>query len=337
MKKKRLIIFLAIICFMLCGCSDINKMSLEDILERCTSRNVEMYNKYRKGYKYNLPIGLMVQRSTDYNETITDNKYVYYLFVDAVSYYNKVIDTYRVNEDAYVSLPISFEDKYGYLEINKVDGNNYFIEIMYNYAKIEVKVKEPDVNDTVYRCISILTSVHFNDNVLKTMLDEETLQFKEYDFNIFETTGCSEDSEYLQTLKEEGLENDAIVVIHDAARPFVSEALIRRCMEGCSDADGALPCIPVKDTLYQSKDGRSITSLLKRSEIVAGQAPEAFRFGKYLDAHNRMNREEILQISGSTEIAYKMGLNVRLVKGEEINFKITTQEDLNSFKHILSK
>lgn len=142
----------------------------------------------------------------------------------------------------------------------------------------------------------------------------------------------------LQTLKkEEGLENDAIVVIHDAARPFVSEALIRRCLEGCSDADGALPCIPVKDTLYQSKDGQSITSLLKRSEIVAGQAPEAFRFGKYLDAHNRMNREDILQISGSTEIAYKMGLNVRFVQGEEINFKITTQEDLDHFKYLLSK
>lgn len=141
----------------------------------------------------------------------------------------------------------------------------------------------------------------------------------------------------LQTLKEEGLGNDAIVVIHDAARPFVSEALIRRCLEGCSDADGALPCIPVKDTLYQSKDGRSITSLLKRNEIVAGQAPEAFWFGKYLDAHNRMNHEDILQISGSTEIAYKMGLNVRLVQGEEINFKITTQEDLDNFKHLLSK
>ena len=141
----------------------------------------------------------------------------------------------------------------------------------------------------------------------------------------------------LQTLKEEGLENDAIVIIHDAARPFVSEALIHRCLEGCSDADGVLPCIPVKDTLYQSKDGRSITSLLKRSEIVAGQAPEAFRFGKYLDAHDRMNREDILQISGSTEIAYKMGLNMRLVQGEEINFKITTQEDLDNFKHMLSK
>lgn len=139
----------------------------------------------------------------------------------------------------------------------------------------------------------------------------------------------------LKVLEEQGISEESIVVIHDAARPFVSEALIRRCIDGCTEADGTLPCIPVKDTLYLSKDGLNIDSLLKRSEIVAGQAPEAFRFGKYLDIHNQMSHEEIFQISGSTEIAYKMGMNVQLVKGEEKNFKITTQEDLERFKHIL--
>ena len=203
MMKKKYIIFLVVICFILCGCSNVYDMSLESIIDKSTSRNVKVYNKYRKGYKYNLPMGLRVSKSTDYNEIILDKEYTYYLFVDAVSYYNKVIDTYKVNEESYVSLPISFEDKYGYLEINKIDNDKYFIEIMYNYAKIEVIVKEHDVNVVVSNCISVLTSIQFNDNVLKTMLDEETLQFKEYEFNIFETTSSSEDSEYLQTLKEE--------------------------------------------------------------------------------------------------------------------------------------
>lgn len=131
--------------------------------------------------------------------------------------------------------------------------------------------------------------------------------------------------------------DDAIIVIHDAARPLVSKDLIRRCIQACEKSDGVLPYISVKDTLYQSKDGKSISSLLTRSEIVAGQAPEAFKYNKYIDVHNRLKYEEILQISGSTEIAYKMGLNVRLIKGEEINFKITTQEDLVNFKTILKK
>jgi 2-C-methyl-D-erythritol 4-phosphate cytidylyltransferase len=141
----------------------------------------------------------------------------------------------------------------------------------------------------------------------------------------------------LKTLELYGLGNDDVVVIHDAARPLVSQKLIRRCIEGCKKADGILPCVPVKDTLYHSTDGRSIASLLKRSEIVAGQAPETFVFGKYLEVHERMNYNDIFQISGSTEIAYKMGLNVNLVKGEENNFKITTCEDLERFKSILNK
>ena len=86
-----------------------------------------------------------------------------------------------------------------------------------------------------------------------------------------------------------------------------------------------------------SKDGNSISSLLKRSEIVAGQAPEAFRFGKYIAVHDQMSYEDILKISGSTEIAYKAGLNIKLVPGEELNFKITTTEDLDNLKHVLER
>ena len=141
----------------------------------------------------------------------------------------------------------------------------------------------------------------------------------------------------LKVLHEQGMEEDAIVVIHDAARPLVSEALLRRCIDGCKESDGVLPVLPVKDTLYMSKDGNSISALLKRSEIVAGQAPEAFRFGKYMAVHDQMKYEDILKISGSTEIAYKAGLNIKLVPGEELNFKITTTEDLENLKHVIGR
>ena len=141
----------------------------------------------------------------------------------------------------------------------------------------------------------------------------------------------------LKVLHEQGIDEDAIVVIHDAARPLVSEALLQRCIDGCQEADGVLPVLPVKDTLYMSKDGNSISALLKRSEIVAGQAPEAFRFGKYLAVHDQMSYEDVLKISGSTEIAYKAGLNIKLVPGEELNFKITTTEDLENLKHVLER
>ena len=141
----------------------------------------------------------------------------------------------------------------------------------------------------------------------------------------------------LKVVKEIGGKDNDLVIIHDAARPLVSKDLIQRCLNICKEADGVLPVIPVKDTIYQSTNKTHITNLLNRSELFAGQAPEAFRFGKYLQLHQEMPSEELLKINGSTEIAYKGGLNIKLVPGEEMNFKITTPEDLSNFESIINK
>ena len=140
----------------------------------------------------------------------------------------------------------------------------------------------------------------------------------------------------LKTVKESGYRNEDIVIIHDAARPLVSHDLIKRCYEGCNEADGVMPVIPVKDTTYLSKDGKTIDSLLDRKQLWAGQAPEAFVLGKYLKAHDEMAREDLLKINGSTELAYKAGLRCNMVAGEPMNFKITTPEDLSNFESIIN-
>ena len=127
-----------------------------------------------------------------------------------------------------------------------------------------------------------------------------------------------------------------VVIIHDAARPLVSDKIIDDCIKGAVEDDGAMPVISVKDTVYLSKDGKSIDSLLKRSELFAGQAPESFDFGKYLDIHNSVTDEEIASTAGSSEIAYRHGMKIRLVEGSERNFKITTIEDLETFETIIN-
>lgn len=138
----------------------------------------------------------------------------------------------------------------------------------------------------------------------------------------------------LEKLKGTANEND-VVLIHDAARPCVSKQLICNCVKACREADGAMPVLPMKDTIYLSKDGNSVDSLLDRSQLFAGQAPEAFVYGKYLSANERLLREEILKINGSTQPAILDKLKVAMIDGEESNFKITTAEDLERFKRIL--
>mgnify|MGYP003375644874 CR=1 FL=1 len=134
----------------------------------------------------------------------------------------------------------------------------------------------------------------------------------------------------LLSLKDDASEDD-IVLIHDGARPMTSKALFKSCIREAECADGAMPVLPMKDTVYYSKDGKAVTSLLERECIFAGQAPEAFRYGKYLRAVEALLPEEILLIHGSSEPALKAGMNIRLVEGEEANFKITTASDLERF------
>ena len=200
--KKKFILFSLFACILLTGCTTMNEMSMQEIINKGTDRNAIVYNKYRKGYKYNLPRGLTVLDSTEYNEIIRDDKYTYYLYVDAVSHYNKVIEKYEVTDKAHTSIQISFEDKYGYLEINKLEDGKYFIEIMYNYAKIEVIVRENDAKVAVSNALSVLASIKFNDDVLKTLLDEEVAQFSEFEIDIFETVSTN-DSQYLDVIEDE--------------------------------------------------------------------------------------------------------------------------------------
>lgn len=208
---KKKMILTVFMCIVLCGCTPIQKMSLKEVVNNGTERKVSVYNKYRKGYKYNTPKGLDVLDNTEYNEVIYSSDYIYYLYVDAVSYYNKVIEKYKQNNSSYVSMPIDYEDKYGYLEINELKSGKYLVEIMYNYAKMEVIVKKDDINVVVANAMSILTSIKFNNSVLDTYLSEENSQFREFEFNIFET--ASTDSQYLQAVEEDIYDEDEI---HDS-------------------------------------------------------------------------------------------------------------------------
>ena len=125
------------------------------------------------------------------------------------------------------------------------------------------------------------------------------------------------------------------VIIHDGVRPCVTEDLIKACLDACSEYDGCMPVIPVTDTIYYSEDGKEITNLLDRSKLFAGQAPEAFRFNKYYEINKSADLEEIENTKGTTEIAYRNGLNIRLIPGEYANFKLTTPTDLERFKTVL--
>lgn len=127
------------------------------------------------------------------------------------------------------------------------------------------------------------------------------------------------------------------VLVHDAARPLLDHSTIDSIYENMKLYDGVMPVLPMKDTVYLSKDGLSIDSLLKRKQIYAGQAPECFDFNKYYEANKVLFPDKIRMINGSTEPAVMHGMNIGMIPGQETNFKITTKEDMERFVRIVSQ
>ena len=122
-----------------------------------------------------------------------------------------------------------------------------------------------------------------------------------------------------------------IVAIHDGARPFVDEVLIDRVLDALDGAPGAIPALPVADTLKRERDGR-IVETVDRSKLWRAQTPQAFRFREILQAHRGA---EGLELSDDAAVAERGGLAVSLVMGSEANLKVTAPADLARAESLL--
>ena len=195
--------FLGLVLLFFCtGCSSLANLNYEQIIEDAFSSKYNITNENRRGYLYYLPKGMRIIKTTGNNEIFSKNDDKYYLYVDLVSYYNKVKNDYKEKSDVVFSRSIQNEDKFGYLEIKKTANEKYFIEIMYNYAKIEVIVSEENIKEALAYSSSILKSIKYQDTVLESLMEESSLKSSEVLYNIFETADT--ESSYLQIAEEYG-------------------------------------------------------------------------------------------------------------------------------------
>ena len=112
------------------------------------------------------------------------------------------------------------------------------------------------------------------------------------------------------------------VFIHDAARPFVSRALIARCLDNFADTDGVIPALPVTDTLKKAINGEIIETV-PRDGLYRSQTPQLFDFAKLLKAHKAAPQG----MTDDAAVAEQAGLRVCIIDGEAQNIKLTTEED----------
>jgi 2-C-methyl-D-erythritol 4-phosphate cytidylyltransferase / 2-C-methyl-D-erythritol 2,4-cyclodiphosphate synthase len=121
--------------------------------------------------------------------------------------------------------------------------------------------------------------------------------------------------------------NPDVVLIHDAARPFVAAAVISRAIEAAQRSGAAIPVIPVTDTIKQVDDTSAIAATPDRAKLRIAQTPQAFRFDVILDAHRRAARDGLSEFTDDAAIAEWAGLTVATFEGDAANMKLTTPED----------
>ncbi len=117
------------------------------------------------------------------------------------------------------------------------------------------------------------------------------------------------------------------VLVHDAVRPLLSQALLSRAIETAKTASAAVPVVPVTDTVKRVDASGNVAATLDRNELRLTQTPQIFSFAKLIDAHRRAAAQGLQDFSDDASLAEWAGIPVATFAGEPENVKFTTADD----------
>lgn len=204
---KKLIFLLILVVILTTGCTlkNINTLTTDDLVDTVMRNKSKATNSALKGYKFYLPNGMQMIDDSNNNNVIYSNGDKYYLYVDLVSYYNKKTNEYKINteKEAFFSKILNYNDKSGYILVTKYQ-NKYFVEVMYNYSKIEVITRS--YKEAITKSLIVLKSIEFNDKIIETLIGTNILEYDEEDFNLLGPS--SETIDFLQEYEDVNNEFD---------------------------------------------------------------------------------------------------------------------------------
>ena len=173
-------------------------------------------------------------------------------------------------------------------------------------------------------------------------IDQVKVWCKQYDLGKIKAVVAGGDS--IQISVHNGLQavkaiskdpSNDIVLIHDAARPLVSQDIISSNIKECLINDAVTTVIPSSDTIIRSLDEKIINDVPLRKELYQSQTPQTFKLALILSAHELAKKNNCLDITDDAQLVLKIGKNVHLVKGNKRNFKVTTSDDLAIFEALI--
>ena len=137
-------------------------------------------------------------------------------------------------------------------------------------------------------------------------------------------------------IEEEGnLDDDTIVVTHDAVRPFVTYRIIKDNIEAAGRVGACDTAFPATDPIVRSENGTLIAEIPDRSQLFQGQTPQSFRAKKLRDLYRSLTDDEKDILTDAAKIFVMKGEDVEIVRGESFNIKITYPYDIKVAETIL--
>lgn len=128
------------------------------------------------------------------------------------------------------------------------------------------------------------------------------------------------------------IEDNDKVIIHDAARPFITKEHISSILNALKTYKGATTAIKIDDTIARVNDNNVISENINRENLYRIQTPQGFRFKELLDAHTKFKNEK--NATDDASMLQKMNIKVAIVPGSKDLMKITTKEDLKFLKRL---
>lgn len=137
-------------------------------------------------------------------------------------------------------------------------------------------------------------------------------------------------------LKEAGLGDDDLVLIHDAVRPLLSQEIISSNIAICKAYGYAITGIQCREAILESEDGFKAVKSIPRDTLIRTQTPQTFRMKNIYQAHEEAIDKGILNsVASCTLLAELGGIEMHIVPGSEKNIKVTTTEDLEILKALM--
>lgn len=214
-----------------------------------------------------------------------------------------------------------------------VDRPKQFIDI-YGKPVVIHTIEAFEINENIDAICVICT---------KEWQEDLSIWLKEYDIRKVRwigNAGSSRQESSLNALNaiKDDVKDDDIIIIHDSARPLISQRIINDNIEKVKECGACDTVIPSQDTVIRSLDGEYLDSIPSRHELYLGQTPQSFRYSivrKAYDDYFALPEDKRPLMTDDCGLVLASGVKIGMAMGDKLNMKMTTMEDLLIIKSIV--